>query len=704
MSKPTAPSGLSAGAGPSILHELPGRLRVGLPALRDPDVSRVALEQRLGSLPGVRAARANRRAGCVVVEHDGRPATRRGVLSEIEAWHRAPEVDSLPDPDDGPDGVELAASGLLALATPLLPPRLRSVATAANIAPAVFRGASTLITQGLKVPVMDAAALLMLTLGRGDHQAANTTAFLLRLAEYLEHRTERRSEDLLKRLLAPVPGTAWVEVDGELQARPAGELASGDVLVVGPGEMILADGRVHSGAATVNESVMTGESLPVGLEPGDAVRAGTTVIEGRIHVHAERVGRETGLSRISSYIEEALRNPAPTQRLATEMADRRLGYTLALASGVFLWTGSVDRLASMLLVDFSCALKIGVPVAFRTAMKHSAEAGAVPKGAAAVESLGRADTFVFDKTGTLTTGNLSLSGVHTLDPRDWPEDRFLAVMASLEEHAQHPIARSIVDLSSFRNLDHVSHTPVEFVVAHGLRAEVEGRAVVLGNRHFLEAHEGVDFAAVEDRIAPLEAEGKLLVFMACDARLVGFLAFEDAVRKETREVLKGLRAAGVQRLVMLTGDRRGPAEALGARLGMDQVIAEVEPEGKAQVVSDLQKRGYRVAFIGDGVNDGPALAQAHVGIAMPKGTDLARATADMLLLREDLRTLLQARKIAHATLERLQNHFRVAMTANTAIMGAAGLGLLTPMASATLHNGTTLALLAESLMGASVET
>lgn len=681
-----------------LAHELPCRLRLRAPWLTEPRLDRLTLEAALLSLGGVRSVRVNRRAGSVVVEYDGQPQHRRAILH----WFQQPPLELLAESRPvaqrtDPDLLRVfsALAGLALL--PLLTPPLRRGLTYALIAPTVCEGAHTLMRKGLKIEVLDSLAVT-LAAARGEYFTAIATQGLLALGAYLEQRTTRHADDLLRHLLKPMPTQTWVERDGALTQIPCSELQVGDRIEVGPGEMIPIDGKVVSGNAEVNQASVTGESLAVRKEAGDKVLSGTVLEAGRLRIVATRVGAETTTARIARFIEKALQQQSQTQSVAEQLADRRVSLTLGAGALVYAATGDLDRLASVFLVDYACALKLGTPVAIKSAMYQGAKHGILFRSSLAIDSLAQADVFVFDKTGTLTSGLLEVTDVLSLNAA-WDEARLLALVASIEEHATHPVADAVVKRARQQHLGHIEHEEVDYLVAHGLTTQVEGQGVVIGSRHFLEAHQGVSFAAHEQSIAALEQAGKTLLYAALEQQPLGLIGLRDRLRPEARDVLAQLRQSGVRRLVLLTGDRQDKAEALAQELGMDEVYAECPPEGKAAMVEGLQAQGAKVAFIGDGVNDAPALIAADVGLAMPKGADLARATADIVLLDDHLHTLLAARTLSVGTLRLIRQHFHLSTGVNTAVIAGAALGLLSPVWSALLHNSMTLGVLFNSIAG-----
>ena len=677
-----------------IVHELPGRLRLRLRADAR-TLGRAAAALRGGA--GVRGVRFNPGCGALIVEHDGNPATRARIL----ATAARPPADILPlaRPEHG-TGTDLALRAAAVLASWLLPQPLAAAVTYANVAGPITHGAVTALAHGLKVEVLDALAMGV-PAARGNYVTANFTRFLTELAAFIEASTVERSDDLLRSLLRRRPADVWVQdKDGQLARVPYASLIGGEEVVVGLGETIPVDGKVVAGDAFVDQSAVTGESLPLPRTAGDDALAGGILTDGRLVIRAERVGESTTTGRITRYIEEALARPAEIQAVSDALADRRVGITLASAAGVLAATRDWRRLESVLMVDYSCTVKLGTPIALKSTMYRAARQGCLVKSGQAIESLAGVDTIVFDKTGTLTLNTLQVTDICPLLP-GVDEALALALVASLGEHVTHPIARALVTLARERHLAHIPHEEVSFIVGHGVEGVIGGETVRFGSRHFLEDDEHVSFARQRALVAELEAQGKSLLYAARANRPLAVFALRDRLRPEAAATLRRLRQLGIKRLVMLTGDHRDKALAFGAALGMDQVFYEQQPEDKARIIAELRAEGAKIAYVGDGVNDGPALMAADIGIAMPRAADIARATADILLLEDRLDALAGMLQAAQATMRLIHSNFRVAVTANTAILAGAAGGLLPAVATAALHNGTTIAVLARSLLAGS---
>lgn len=683
----------------NILHELPGRLRLRVPALAGAGVGE-PLRYWLDALDGVEDVRINRAARSLVIDYDPRRLAQAQLLARFDAF-APPTGSSRIHPElDEPPITPLVRNVLTIMLLPLLPRPAQHVVTLLNIGSKLIKGADTLIQEGVKVEVLDALAV-GLSASRGKLYTANITDFLLTLGEYLEERTQQQSDRLLRRLLRPAPTVAWVERDGQLVQVPGEQVQTGEILVVGVGETIPVDGYVVEGVALVNQAAVTGEDVPVAREAPKRVVAGSVLVEGRLRIEATRVGDDTTTARVARFIQESLDKTSDTQRMADELADKRVYLTLGSAGAVYALTRDLTRVQSVFLVDYSCALKLGTPVAFKSGLYQAANHGVLIKGGEAMERLAGIDTLVFDKTGTLTHSELEVTDVVVLDPAcGCSEEGLLAMVASVEEHATHPLSQAVVEAARERDLQHISHGEVEYMVAHGLSARLERFRIIVGSRHYLEEHEGVRFKGYESRIARLLEQGKTLLYVAGDRGPMGLIGLRDTLRADAETTLQQLRMLGIERLVMISGDRQEKAEALGRTLKLDQVHGEVRPEEKAELIGMLQREGRKVGFVGDGINDGPALVAADVGIAMSRGADLARASADIVLTDDRLLAVADARAIALGTLSVIRTNFNATVGINTAIMAGALLGWLSPVASALLHNGTTIAVLMNALRGA----
>lgn len=678
-----------------VVHELPTRLRIKSNSLRDPALDIPYLAALVEAQSGVREVRVNQRAASIVIEHHGCIGIKADILHLL---NNLPVDAFIPNaqPCTAPDMPEVLARGALAALTPFIPMPAKAAVSWGLALPAIVKGVECLFDQGFKVEVLDGSVKVFALL-RGDYFAANTIGAMLSLAEHVEHATQRRTNDLLKGLLRPQVESVRVRRDGVDVQIPFEEARVGDHVLCGHGELVAVDGIVLQGEASVNTSSMTGESVPAHLKPGDSILSGSVVEEGSLVVEASSVGADTSAARIAGYIERSLRQKSDRQRHSDRLADRLVPLTFGLGLGIFVLTGNLARAASILTVDYSCAVKLSTPVAVRAAMYAAGREGILLKGAQALEALAKVDTVVFDKTGTLTQGALQVTDVL---PLPFPsaaleEDALLSLAAGAEEHYSHPVAAAVVAAARSRGLKSPEMSQVDFVVAHGVSAYVQGARVIVGSRHFVHDDEGVDCSPANGASEELHAQGKSLLYVAREDRLLGVIAMRDTLRPEAAHTLQRLRECGVTRLVMLTGDQPRAAEALKALLPeLDAVHAECKPEHKAAILEELAAQGRCVAFVGDGVNDAPALAAAHVGVSMPSGADLARDVAQVILLKDDLEGLVQAKHLAQRTERILHRCLWSSVSLNTALLGLAGAGYIPALVSAAVHNSGTIGVLA----------
>jgi heavy metal translocating P-type ATPase len=443
---------------------------------------------------------------------------------------------------------------------------------------------------------------------------------------------------------------------------------------------------------------MTGESEPVSKARGDRVISGTVVEEGRIKIWAEQVGEDTATARIKQYITTSLNEKSAIGLKATKLADKLVPVTLSLAGLSYMISRDFENVASVLQADYSCALKLATPVAFKSSISKAGKDGIMIKGAKSIEALNSADTFVFDKTGTLTYGELEVETINSFDDA-WSEDDILNLTASAEEHYFHPVAEAVVKAAKEKGFVHMHHEEVEFIVAHGVKTIVNDKEVVIGSRHFLEDDEGIDFSKHNDKIEKCLLDGKAILYVGYDKTLLGTIGMRDRVRENAKDMLKKLKELGVKKTVMLTGDIQSKADSLAKELGIDIVYANMKPTDKANILKELKAKGDKIAFVGDGINDAPALMSADVGISMSKGADIAKATADIGLLKDDVMAVADAKELSMKTLKLINNNFNATVGINSCILLGATVGLFTPLTTAVLHNGTTVGLLLNSIKG-----
>lgn len=674
----------------TIVSEVPNRIRLKGRFLRAPDLDPDYLEATLETIPGVESARLNGRASSTIVVYDGRTETRAAVLGCIQDLP-LDVFNGKNNRKSPPSLLNLSVKGMLSLACFFLPALFAAPLALVLSAPVILEGLICLWHRKLKVEVLDASAVLF-SLWRRDYFTATAIVTLLALGEYFEKISETKTTGLLKSLLKPQTDKIWIEKEGQEIQIPFEEAGIGDRVVCGPGEMIPLDGRVITGEASVNQSSVTGESVPVHVKPGDEVISGSVIEEGRIIFEALHVGAQTSVARISKFLEDSLRYESDSQKKSDELADKLVPFTFGLGVGLFALTRDLEKAAAVLTVDYSCVIKLSSPVAVRVAMHTAALQGVLLKGAQAVDSLARVDTLVFDKTGTLTRGELQVTDIFSA--RDLDDDQLLALAASAEEHYAHPVAAAVVAAARVKGLVLSPTSQVDFIVAHGVSAYIDDLNVLVGSRHFIEEDEGIDCSGADGTALAFQNEGKSLLYVARDGNLEGVLGLRDELRPEAPAVLAGLKAAGIKKIIILTGDTERTANALAASLpDVDEVYADLRPEDKADIVTRLKDEGCFLGFTGDGVNDAPALVSAHVGICLPSGADLAKESAQVILIKEDLNTLLTARRIALRCQETIKQAFVSAVSLNSSFLLLASLGWLRPVAAAILHNVSTVGII-----------
>ncbi|MDE7371569.1 MAG: heavy metal translocating P-type ATPase [Desulfovibrio sp.] len=682
-----------------IVHELPAterhphRVRLRCAADLTPRAA-LLLAHGLAALPGLTGVSVNHRTGRVLFFAES-PEARAAALAHVadETCHTArhgitpEEIEKIVTGENPVGGV--AALVRFFIVRPFLPWPLRAVVSTAAAIPFILKGCRSLARGRLNVDVLDASALTVSLLMR-DFRTVSLLTMLLAVGDALEVWTRQRALASLTESLTLDVDSVWVlQPDGTEAARPLGQVRRGDLIVVNDGSSIPVDGIVESGEALVNQAAMTGESMPVKRSHGGAVYAGTIVEEGRLVIRVTQVGESTRLQQVVTFIEQSEKQKSAIEARYTSLANKAVPFTFALAGLVWLFTRNIYRASSVLLVDYSCALKLATPLAVLTAMRHGTQQGIAIRGGRYLEAIREADTLVFDKTGTLTTSQPSVAEVVAApghDPRT-----VLGIMACLEEHFPHPIARAIVSHASAEGIAHEEeHTEVKYVVAHGISSHLHGHEMYLGSRHYIEHDEGVDLAVFADAIARETAKGHSVLFLAIDGKAAGMVSIQDPLRPEARQVVSAMRALGFGRILMITGDGEKTARTVANELGITEFRAHVLPTDKGKIVMELTREGCKVMMVGDGINDGPALSAASVGVAMGDGTDLARAVANVVFTNSTLCDLVKIRLLAARALARIHTNARLGIGLNSLyLLGAIALGL-PPALTAVLHNLTTI--------------
>ena len=542
---------------------------------------------------------------------------------------------------------------------------------------------------------MDAAAIGVSML-RGDFNTAGTVMFLLGVGELLEEWTHKKSVADLARSMSLHVEKVWQKVDGTEVLVPISGISEGDLVVVHMGNLIPLDGEVEDGEAMVNQASMTGESIPVKKGVGGYVYAGTVVEEGEITLRVKKAAGSTRFERIVNMIEDSEKLKSNLEGKAETLADALVPWSLGGTVLTYLLTRNVTKALSILMVDFSCALKLSMPLAVLSAMREAAGNEITVKGGKYLEAVAEASTIVFDKTGTLTEAKPSVADVVTFRGRD--RDEMLRIAACLEEHFPHSMAAAVVRKAKEKGLEHNEmHTKVEYIVAHGIASRIGEERVVIGSRHFVFEDEGCRIPEGEEAVYDgLKTEYSHL-YLAIGGELAAVICIEDPLREEAKDVVAALHDLGFRKVVMMTGDSERTARAVAEKVGVDAYYAEVLPEDKARFVEQEKQAGNQVIMIGDGINDSPALSAANAGIAISEGAELAREIADIIISANDLQKLLTLREISTGLLKRINRNYRFVIAFNLSLILLGVGGILPPALSALLHNASTLLISLESM-------
>ena len=653
------------------------------------------LEAQISEYKFVKSVRVNKKAKSIIIEF-------RSNLEDIIKFLENLTIKTLSKKRSEPSKSEIYKAATAMGVSLVSNDNALNLATSLYAAyPLLRSGIDELMNDGITSKVLEATAVGV-SLARRDYVAANGTNLMLTIGEYMEESAVHKSDDLIKELAKPNIEEVWIEIndrgDKRLEKIPTEKVKVGDIVVVGAGESIGIDGYIVEGNASINQVSMTGEAEPVAKERGDRVMSGTVVEDGRIKIWAESVAAESATARIKSYIQSSLNEKSAIGLKATRLADRLVPVTLGLAGLSYVLGRDMTRVASVLQADYSCALKLATPVAFKSSISKAGRNGLLIKGAKAIEALAAVDTFVFDKTGTLTHGSLSVEEIYSFK-ECVSEAELLNLTASAEEHYFHPVAEAIVKAARQIGFHHVHHDEVEFIVAHGVKTFVGSKEVVIGSRHFLEEDEKISFFEHEKIIQNAIDSGLTLLYVGYDKELLGVIAMRDTMRDNAKDALAALKKLGVKETIMLTGDVELKANQVAKELGVDRVFAECLPTDKASIIEKLKAEGRKVAFVGDGINDAPSLIKADVGISMQKGADIAKTTADISLLKDDIYAVVTAKEIADKTMKLINTNFNATVGINSLILAGATFGLFSPITTAVLHNGTTIGLLANSMKG-----
>ena len=569
-----------------------------------------------------------------------------------------------------------------------LPMPVRTVITGVKSIKYIYQGIHTLLQRRIEVPVLDATAIGV-SMFRGDISTAGSVMFLLGIGEILEEWTHKKSVDDLARSMSLNISRVWLCNDGQEMLVPTTEVRTGDLVRVHMGNMIPFDGAVAEGEAMLNQASLTGESEPVRKYRDSTVYAGTVVEEGELTIHVKETNGSSKFDKIVTMIEESEKLKSGLESKAEHLADRLVPYTLLGTGITYLLTRNVTKAISVLMVDFSCALKLAMPISVLSAIREASNYHVTVKGGRYLEAMAEADTIVFDKTGTLTKAQPTVKQVVAFNGMS--ENELLRIAACLEEHFPHSMAKAVVQAAVERRLVHEElHSKVEYIVAHGISSKINDKKVVIGSYHFVFEDQK---CAVPDGM--MEAFEKLPsecshLFMAIDYELAAVICIEDPLREEAANVIRELKEAGISKVVMMTGDSDRTAKAIASRVGVDEYYSEVLPEDKASFVEAEKKAGRKVIMIGDGINDSPALSAADIGIAISDGAEIAREIADITVGADSLNELVTLKLISNGLMKRIHKNYRFIVSFNTGLILLGVAGILQPATSALLHNTSTL--------------
>ncbi len=682
-----------------IRHEIRGRMRIHLSSGRMSIRQADLFSFYLSSLPQVTAAKVYERTGDAVIVYRG---DRKELIDAVLRFRWDDEALNELAPKNSSRSIgreyqeKLVGKILVKLFTRLfLPLPVRAAHTACTAVPFLFRGARCALRGKLAVDVLDAAAIGISMLRR-DFGTASSVTFLLGIGEILEEWTHKKSvSDLAGRMSLNIE-KVWQWEDGTETLVPISKIRVGDLVAVHIGSVIPVDGIVESGEAMVNQASMTGESMPVRKERDMYVYAGTAVEEGTILVRVRKTSGSSRYERIVSMIEESEKLKSKLEKKASRLADALVPWSFGGTLLTWLLTRNVTRAVSILMVDFSCALKLSMPLAVLSAMREASSFQITVKGGGYLEAVAKADTIVFDKTGTLTKAKPVVAGVVPFEGRD--PDEMLRIAACLEEHFPHSMANAVVSESVRRGLVHEEmHSKVEYIVAHGIASRIGNDRVIIGSSHFVfEDEKCVIPEGEEEKFHSLPPEYSHL-YLAVAGRLAAVICIEDPLREEARGVIQKLKTLGISKVVMMTGDSERTARSIAARVGVDEYYSEVLPEDKAGYVETAKEEGHKVIMVGDGINDSPALSAADAGIAISEGAEIAREIADITISEDSMDRLVALKLISNALMRRVNGNYRFVIGFNLGLILLGVFGILPPAASALLHNTSTIALSLNSM-------
>ena len=675
-----------------VKHEINGRLRIHVVQKRMTYTEADTLSWFLSNQKNVTDVKVYERTADAVICYVG---DKEEVLNLLKQFSYENTI--LPEHVAAGSGRELNAvyQEKLVMKTVLhygsklfLPMPVRAVITSVKSVKYIWHGIRCLMHGKIEVPVLDATAISV-SVFRRDYATAGSVMFLLGIGEIIEEWTHKKSVGDLARSMSLNVNKVWLKRDEQEILVRSSDIEPGDHVVIRMGNVIPFDGEVVTGEGMVNQASLTGESLPVRRSVGQSVFAGTVLEEGEIEVLVKAVSGSTRFEKIVTMIEDSEKLKSSVEGKAEHLADKLVPYTLLGTGAVWLLTRNITKTLSVLMVDFSCALKLAMPITVLSAIREAGENNITVKGGKFLEAVADADTIVFDKTGTLTKATPTVKEIVAFS--EYSENDLLRIAACLEEHFPHSMAKAVVDAAKERHLSHEEmHSKVEYVVAHGISSSIDNRKVLIGSSHFIFEDEGCTIPSeYQDRYDSLKPEYSHL-YLAIEKQLVAVICIEDPLREEAVEMVRDLKKAGIRKVVMMTGDSERTAAAIAKRVGVDEYYAEVLPEDKANFVEKEKSEGRKVIMIGDGINDSPALSAADAGIAISDGAEIAREIADITIAADDLREVVTLKLLANAMMKRIHMNYRNIVGINSGLILLGVTGIVQPTVSALLHNASTL--------------
>ena len=682
-----------------IEHEISGRVRLHICQKRMTYMQADQMEYFLNQLDGVTSVKVMERTQNVVICF---AENREAILKAVQNF----AYDKVKVPDtylqnsgremNGEYWEKMMNHVLLHYGKKIfLPLPVRTALTVLNSVKYIWKGVRTLAKCRIEVPVLDATAIGVSIL-RGDFNTASSVMFLLGFGEILEDWTHKKSVGDLARSMSLNVNKVWlISNDSEILVN-ADQIMPGDCVRIHMGTVIPFDGIVTDGEAMVNEASLTGESMPVTKHKDNHVYAGTVMEEAELTIRVKQTSGSSKYEKIVTMIEETEKLKSAVESKAEHLADRLVPYTLAGTVLTYVLTRNVTKALSILMVDFSCALKLAMPISVLAAIREANASHITVKGGKFLEAVAEADTIVFDKTGTLTKAQPTVADVISFN--DDSKDNLLRLAACMEEHFPHSMAKAVMDAAKDRGLTHEEmHSKVEYIVAHGISTTVDGRKTIIGSYHFVFEDEKCTIPAGKEELFKNLPEEYSHLYLGIEGELAAVICIEDPLRPEAPEVIKALRKAGFTQIVMMTGDSDRTARAIAAKVGVDKYYSEVLPEDKAKFVEEAKSQGHRVLMVGDGINDSPALSAADVGIAISDGAELAREIADITIGADDLNVMVILKEISNGLMIKIHNNYRRIVTINGSLIALGVAGVIQPTTSALLHNTSTLLIGMESM-------